>query len=53
MPTLGNILFTGEGGLLLGQWWGVVMPGILIFLVIAGFNLLGDGIAEAIGTSAK
>src|SRR5579863_10353021 len=53
VPTLGNILFTGEGGLLLGQWWGVVMPGILIFLVIAGFNLLGDGIAESIGASSK
>jgi ABC-type dipeptide/oligopeptide/nickel transport system permease subunit len=52
-PTLGNILLTGEGGLLLGQWWGVVMPGILIFLVIAGFNILGDGIAESIGGSAK
>ncbi len=52
-PTLGNILLTGEGGLLLGQWWGVVMPGILIFLVIAGFNLLGDGIAESIGDSTK
>ena len=53
VPTLGNILFTGEGGLLLGQWWGVALPGALIFLVIAGFNLLGDGIAESIGASAK
>jgi ABC-type dipeptide/oligopeptide/nickel transport system permease subunit len=52
-PTLGNILYQAQGSLLLGQWWEAVLPGLLIFLVIAGFNLLGDGIAQSISTSAN
>ena len=29
------------------QWWVSTMPGIAIFLVSLGFNLLGDGLRDA------
>jgi ABC-type dipeptide/oligopeptide/nickel transport system permease subunit len=29
-------------------WWQVVYPGFAIFLLVLGFNLLGDGINEAL-----
>jgi len=28
-------------------WWGVTFPGIAIMLVVLGFNLLGDGLRDA------
>jgi peptide/nickel transport system permease protein len=27
-------------------WWYVLSPGIAIFLVVLGFNLLGDGLRD-------
>jgi ABC-type dipeptide/oligopeptide/nickel transport system permease subunit len=46
-PTLGNILLESRSSLLLGWWWLAVFPGLLIFAVIVGFNLVGDGIGRA------
>jgi peptide/nickel transport system permease protein len=46
--TLGNILQQSSGALLLGQWWLVVFPGVMVVVVIAGFNLLGDGLAKGL-----
>jgi peptide/nickel transport system permease protein len=46
--TLGNILQQSSGALLLGQWWLVVFPGVMVIVVIAGFNLLGDGLTKAL-----
>jgi peptide/nickel transport system permease protein len=46
--TLGNILQQSSGALLLGQWWLVVFPGVMVIVVIAGFNLLGDGLAKGL-----
>ena len=48
-PTLGNILLEAQSSLLLGYWWQSVFAGLLIFTVIAGFNLIGDGIGRAFG----
>jgi peptide/nickel transport system permease protein len=45
-PTLGNILLESRGSMLLGYWWLAVFPGLLIFAVIIGFNLIGDGIGR-------
>lgn len=33
---------------LLDQWWVATMPGIAIFLVSLGFNLLGDGLRDVL-----
>jgi peptide/nickel transport system permease protein len=46
--TLGNILQQSSGALLLGQWWLVVFPGVMVIVVIAGFNLLGDGLTKGL-----
>jgi len=31
-----------------GAWWVVIFPGIAIMLVVLGFNLLGDGLRDAL-----
>ncbi len=31
-----------------GSWWLVVFPGLAIFLLCFGFNLMGDGISYAL-----
>jgi hypothetical protein len=33
---------------LLEQWWVATMPGIAIFIVSLGFNLLGDGLRDVL-----
>ena len=32
---------------LLDQWWVSTIPGIAIFAVSLGFNLMGDGLRDA------
>jgi peptide/nickel transport system permease protein len=29
-------------------WWGEVFPGLFILITIFGFNLLGDGLSDAL-----
>ena len=31
---------------LLDQWWVATIPGLAIFIVSLGFNLLGDGLRD-------
>lgn len=31
-----------------GAWWVVIFPGVAIMLVVLGFNLLGDGLRDAL-----
>jgi ABC-type dipeptide/oligopeptide/nickel transport system permease subunit len=33
---------------ILDQWWVAAMPGIAILIVSLGFNLLGDGLRDAL-----
>jgi peptide/nickel transport system permease protein len=33
---------------LLDQWWVATMPGLAIFVVSLGFNLLGDGLRDVL-----
>jgi len=35
---------TGREYLVSGQWWLSVFPGLAIFITVAAFNLLGDGL---------
>jgi len=51
-PTLGNILLESRGSMLLGYWWLAVFPGLLIFAVIIGFNLIGDGVGRVLERSS-
>ena len=37
-----------EGRELITQWWISTFPGIAIFLVVFGFNLLGDGLRDVV-----
>ena len=47
MPEWGAMLSGGKDYLLLGKWWVTVFPGLMIFLAVLSFNLLGDGLREA------
>jgi peptide/nickel transport system permease protein len=44
-PEWGLMVSTGRD-YLLDQWWVATIPGIAIFLVSLGFNLLGDGLRD-------
>jgi peptide/nickel transport system permease protein len=44
-PEWGLMVSSGRS-YLLDQWWVATIPGIAIFLVSFGFNLLGDGLRD-------
>jgi peptide/nickel transport system permease protein len=37
---------------LVDQWWVATVPGIAIFAVSLGFNLVGDGLRDALDPKA-
>ncbi len=45
LPEWGAMISTGRR-FMLDQWWVAAMPGIAIFVVSLGFNLLGDGLRD-------
>lgn len=47
LPEWGAMISSGRK-FLLDQWWVATMPGIAIFLVSLGFNLLGDGLRDVL-----
>lgn len=47
-PSLGIMLDESRDYLFLGAWWYAVVPGTFISLAILGFNLLGDGLRDAL-----
>jgi peptide/nickel transport system permease protein len=44
-PEWGAMVSAGRD-FILDQWWVATMPGIAIFVVSLGFNLLGDGLRD-------
>ena len=38
---------------LLDQWWVPTVPGIAIFVVSLGFNLLGDGLRDVLDPKSE
>ncbi len=49
MPSWGLMLSRGvENGLLTGKWWMSFFPGLFLALTVLGFNLLGDGMRDAL-----
>ncbi|ELY92295.1 binding-protein-dependent transport system inner membrane protein [Natrialba hulunbeirensis JCM 10989] len=44
-PDWGRMLADGRTALLVA-WWVALFPGIMIFLTVMGFNMLGDGLRD-------
>ena len=51
-PSWGSILASGRSYLILAPWV-TVFPGIAIMLTVLGFNLLGDGLRDALDPRLK
>lgn len=47
-PEWGSMLGDSYRYLTAGAWWAVVFPGLAIMLSVLGFNLLGDGLRDAL-----
>jgi len=48
-PTWGIMLSQGvDKGLLAGYWWWSFFPGLFLAVTVLGFNLLGDGMRDAL-----
>jgi peptide/nickel transport system permease protein len=47
-PSWGNMLQDGQRELITGAWWLTVFPGLAIFLTVLAFNLMGDGLRDAL-----
>jgi peptide/nickel transport system permease protein len=46
-PELGAMVATGRS-FVLSHWWISTFPGLAIFLIVWGFNFLGDGLKDAL-----
>jgi len=44
----GSMLSDARGYIISGEWWFSVFPGLAILLTMAGLNLLGDGLRDAL-----
>jgi peptide/nickel transport system permease protein len=51
LPEWGAMIASGRR-FLIDQWWVAAMPGIAIFVVSLGFNLLGDGLRDVLDPKA-
>lgn len=47
-PSWGAMLSEARAFIISGEWWVSVFPGLAILLTMAGFNLLGDGLRDAL-----
>lgn len=47
-PSWGNMLRDGQSELLFGAWWLTLFPGLAIFITVLAFNLMGDGLRDAL-----
>src|SRR3984957_10164666 len=47
-PSWGNMLADARNYLFSGEWWLSVFPGAAISLSVVAFNLLGDGLRDAL-----
>lgn len=47
-PEWGAMLSDSYKFLTIGAWWPVLFPGLAIMLTVLGFNLLGDGLRDAL-----
>lgn len=47
-PEWGKMLVDSMQFILSGSWWVMLFPGLAIMLTVLGFNLLGDGLRDAL-----
>ncbi len=47
-PEWGAMINEGRNQVILGRWWTSVFPGLAIVMLVTGFNLLGDGLRDAL-----
>ena len=47
VPTWGNVLSTAQPGVLRGEWWQALFPGIAIMVTVLCLNILSEGITDA------
>jgi peptide/nickel transport system permease protein len=47
-PEWGVMIRAGAEQMISGQWWVSFFPGLAVALIILGFNLLGDGLRQAL-----
>jgi peptide/nickel transport system permease protein len=52
LPEWGAMISSGRR-FLLDQWWVATVPGIAIFVVSLGFNLLGDGLRDVLDPKSQ
>ncbi len=48
MPEWGRMVAEGQI-FLLDQWWVAAFPGIVLFVLVVGFNLIGEALGDRIG----
>jgi len=46
--TWGQILSVATESILEGEWWTLIFPGFFITILVLGFNLLGNGLRDAL-----
>jgi peptide/nickel transport system permease protein len=46
-------MIAGGRRFIIDQWWVAAMPGLAIFIVSLGFNLLGDGLRDVLDPKAR
>jgi len=51
--SLGLMLSDSRAHLYSGAWWYSVFPGLMIVLIVLAFNLLGDGLRDALDPQLK
>lgn len=44
----GVLVSEGQAGIASGRWWASTFPGLMIFLWALAFNLIGDGLRDAL-----
>ncbi len=47
-PEWGAMINEGRNQVILGRWWTSVFPGLAIVALVTGFNLIGDGLRDAL-----
>lgn len=52
-PTWGNILADARGGVLAGQWWQAMFPGLAIMITVLCLNIFSEGITDAMAAPTK
>jgi peptide/nickel transport system permease protein len=51
-PSWGNIIMEGKAVMGVG-WWVILFPGLAIFITVLAFNLLGEGLRDALNPKLK